>query len=107
MHGRTLPRWLKGKGMRENLKGKVEVASRQKTRGLGPIVLLVRSVGLGQGMKLCGYPGRYRATGKKGEGERGLGRDLPILSLCTLERLEKERGRSPAPMGSAEVRECC
>ena len=28
MHGETLPRWLKDKGMRENLKGKEEVASR-------------------------------------------------------------------------------
>ena len=53
------------------------MASRQKTRGLGPMVLLVKSVGLGQGMKILSpTPGRYRATGKKGEGERGLGRDL-------------------------------
>ena len=83
--------------MSENLKGKVEVASRQKTRGLGPIVLLAKSVGLGQGMQIFGYPGRYRATWKKKK-ERGLGRDLSILSLCILGRKGRRGGRSPAPL---------
>ena len=30
MHGGTLPRWLQGKGIGENIKGKVEVASRKR-----------------------------------------------------------------------------
>ena len=68
------------------------------TRGLGPIVLLARSVGLGQGMKICGYPGRYRATEKKGERERGLGRAPSLLSSCILGSRGGRGGRSPAPL---------
>ena len=80
MHGRTLPRWLKGKGMRENLKGKVEVASRQKTRGLGPIVLLAKSIGLGQGMKIFGLPGKIPGNREKRRGGEG-SRERPLHSL--------------------------
>ena len=81
--GGTLPRWLKGEGMRENLKGKVEVASRQKTRELGPLALLVRLVGRGQSVKNLGYPGRCRARREKRRGGEGSRERPPILSLHT------------------------
>ena len=47
------------------------MASRQKTRGLGPMVLLVKSVGLGQGMEILS-PTR-EDTGQPGKKERGRG----------------------------------
>ena len=50
----------------------------------------------GKGKKFRTYPKGFRATEKKGEGERGLGRALPFLSLCTLGELGRRGGRSPA-----------
>ena len=45
-----------------------------------------RSVEGGQGKKFWALPEEMPGKGeKKGEGERGLGRALPFLSLCTLE----------------------
>ena len=78
---------LNDKRMRENLRGRVRVASTQKNKRLGQGALLVeRSVGLGQGKKILDLPEEMPGKGeKKGEGERGLGRALPFLSLCTLE----------------------
>ena len=61
------------------------MTSKQKTRGLGPMVLLVKSVGLGQGKKISDLPEEMPGKGeKKGEGERGLGRAPLIPSLHTL-----------------------
>ena len=39
MHGGTLPRWLQSKGIGENIRRKVDVASRKKTIRLSPIAL--------------------------------------------------------------------
>ena len=58
------------------------MASKQKTRGLGPMVLLVKSVGLGQGMEILG-PTR-EDTGQPGKKERGRGsRERPLHSHIT------------------------
>ncbi len=77
-----------------------------KDKGLGQGALLMeRSVGLGQGKKISDLPEEMPGKGeKKGEGERGLGRALPFLSLCTLGREGRESGRSPAPLGNLSVR---
>ena len=66
MRGEALPRWLKGKRIRRNLKCEGKVASRQKTRWLGQVALLVeRSVGKGAKGKFweptrkdIGHPGK-------------------------------------------------
>ena len=56
-----------------------------------------RSVEGGQGRKIWALPEEMPGKGeKKGEGERGLGRDLSILSLCILGSKVEEQGRSPA-----------
>ena len=47
------------------------MASRKKTRGLGPMILLVKSVGLGQGMEILS-PTR-EDTGQPGKNEKGRG----------------------------------
>ena len=75
---------LNDKRMGENLKGKVKVASRQKTRWLGQVALLVRSVGRGQGVKILGYPGRCQARREKRKGGEGSRERPPILSLHTI-----------------------
>ena len=63
---------LNDKRMRENLRGRVRVASTQKNKRLGQGALLVeRSVGLGQGKKILS-PTR-KDTGQPGKKERGRG----------------------------------
>ena len=57
------------------------MASKQKTRGLGPMVLLVKSVGLGQGMEILSPTRKDTGQpGKKGR-EREGSRESPPIPL--------------------------
>ena len=57
----------------------------------------------GKGKILGANPKRYRAPGKIGEREREVS-GRPLILLITQPReVRKERGRSPAPLGSAAV----
>ena len=57
----------------------------------------------GQRGKFLGIPGKIPGNREKKRRERGLGRALLILSLCTLGRVGRESGRSPAPMWNDSV----
>ena len=98
MHGGTLPRWLHDKRMGENLKGKVKVASRQKTRWLGQVALIVeRLVEDGQGEKIWALPEKIPGNRGKMRGREG-SRESPLIRLIsnyTLRKIE-ERGAGEA-----------
>ena len=70
MHGGTLPRWLKGKEMKKNLKGEEKVDPRQNDN------YIIGKIGWNWGKEenFRAYPGRCRASGTIGENKRGLGR---------------------------------
>ena len=83
--------------MGKNLKGEEKVDLRLDDKNARSTTLLVRSVGKGARRKISkAYPGRCRASGKKGKRERGLGRGRREGSLCNLGETEREKGRSAA-----------
>ncbi len=71
--------------MRENLKRKVRVASKQKTRGLGQMALLWKGrLRAGKEEKFGPYPKRCRARARKKERERGVSGEPLILLIMHL-----------------------